>query len=459
MNKFKFFLTLFLFLFVPISVQAIGTDPTTTNIEELKPIKLFDINELENVTKIKSMTITDKYFVILTDYTEEVTTYTVDPVEPTALFIYDKETYERVAGPIVFEHEFRDLTYSPLSNKIFLTGEEKYFFEMDPNTFEVQDSIKYDKVLYGIAYRSNQFVITTSSTTELINNTFVLEKELNYVTDPSVISANQYGYFVSQTLPEDVEEYDLKQGDNIIYFESLVNQSPHIYFIKDIPGTLRIIEFDNETPYLLYQTGFNTGAVYVLQYDPITTEVEIPIISDTLDVKNMTFKATVKDDTGKEYEITSENGVFYLNDLTFNAPGNYKFYVTQIKDNQDIIYDSKDISFTIQVRHQAKLKGEATQIFTEGTLYIKDVIFEEEKKEFKNEKLDRSMLSCKEIDGKYYNKEGYEVTKEEYLTSCGLVENPQTGASLPILIMTIGLGIVGIIFYFSKNKIFKIKKL
>ncbi len=456
MNKFKFFLTLFLFLFVPISVQAIGTDPTATNIEELKPIKLFDINELENVTKIKSMTITDKYFVILTDYTEEVTTYTVDPVEPTALFIYDKETYERVAGPIVFEHEFRDLTYSPLSNKIFLTGEEKYFFEMDPNTFEVQDSIKYDKELYGIAYRSNQFVITTSSTTELINNTFVLEKELNYVTDPSVISANQYGYFVSQTLPEDVEEYDLKQGDNIIYFESLVNQSPHIYFIKDIPGTLRIIEFDNETPYLLYQTGFNTGAVYVLQYDPITTEVEIPIISDTLDVKNMTFKATVKDDTGKEYEITSENGIFNLKDLTFNAPGNYKFYVTQIKDNQDIIYDSKDISFTIQVRHQAKLKGEATQIFTEGTLYIKDVIFEEEKKEFKNEKLDRSMLSCKEIDGKYYNKEGYEVTKEEYLTSCGLVENPQTGASLPILIMTIGLGIVGIIFYFSKNKIFRI---
>ena len=311
------------------------------------------------------MTITDKYFVILTDYTEEVTTYTVDPVEPTALFIYDKETYERVAGPIVFEHEFRDLTYSPLSNKIFLTGEEKYFFEMDPNTFEVQDSIKYDKELYGIAYRSNQFVITTSSTTELINNTFVLEKELNYVTDPSVISANQYGYFVSQTLPEDVEEYDLKQGDNIIYFESLVNQSPHIYFIKDIPGTLRIIEFDNETPYLLYQTGFNTGAVYVLQYDPITTEVEIPIISDTLDVKNMTFKATVKDDTGKEYEITSENGVFYLNDLTFNAPGNYTFYVTQIKDDHDIIYDEKDVSFTIRVRY----KGLELQSLDDPTLY------------------------------------------------------------------------------------------
>ena len=466
MNKFKFFLTLFLFLFVPISVQAIGTDPTATNIEELKPIKLFDINELENVTKIKSMTITDKYFVILTDYTEEVTTYTVDPVEPTALFIYDKETYERVAGPIVFEHEFRDLTYSPLSNKIFLTGEEKYFFEMDPNTFEVQDSIKYDKELYGIAYRSNQFVITTSSTTELINNTFVLEKELNYVTDPSVISANQYGYFVSQTLPEDVEEYDLKQGDNIIYFESLVNQSPHIYFIKDIPGTLRIIEFDNETPYLLYQTGFNTGAVYVLQYDPITTEVEIPIISDTLDVKNMTFNATVKDDTGKEYEITSENGVFYLNDLTFNAPGNYTFYVTQIKDDHDIIYDEKDVSFTIRVRYKdlelqslddPTLYQHKGGVFnSDGDLYIESREFQDNKDYFKNEKLDRGTLSCKEIDGKYYNKEGYEVTKEEYLTSCGLVENPQTGASLPILIMTIGLGIVGIIFYFSKNKIFRI---
>ena len=457
MKKMKLLLLLFLFVMIPLNVQALGPDQDNPFIEELTPVKLFDTKELENVTKIKSMTITDKYFVILTDYIEDIETQTVDPVEPTAIFIYDKETYERVAGPIVYEHEFNDLTYNPLLNKIFLVGEERKFFEMDPNTFEAQEKIQYTHELLGIAYRSNQYIVVETTGIDLLNDTFIYEKAIRYSSPETVVSVNVNGMFISKTIKDDEETNEfISLGDDIIEFESLIDGSMFGFIIKNVTGDLRVIEFDNETPYLLYQTTENSGEIYVLTYDSVTTSVEIPIVSDTLDVKNMTFKATVKDAEGKEYEIISENGVFTIKNLAFNAPGNYQFYVTQIKDNPDILYDSEDISFTVQVRHQAKVKSGGSDIFADGTLYIKEIAFQNDKKEFRNEILDRSSLSCKEVNGKFYNKEGYEVTKEEYLTSCGLVENPDTGKTLPILIFTIGLGLAGAIFYFSKNKIFKI---
>ena len=457
MKKMKLLLLLFFFLMIPLNVKALGPDQDNPFIEELTPVKLFDTKELENVTKIKSMTITDKYFVILTDYIEDIETQTVDPVEPTAIFIYDKETYERVAGPIVYEHEFNDLTYNPLLNKIFLVGEERKFFEMDPNTFEAQEKIQYTHELLGIAYRSNQYIVVETTGIDLLNDTFIYEKAIRYSSPETVVSANVNGMFISETIKDDEETNEfISLGDDIIEFESLIDGSMFGFIIKNVTGDFRVIEFDNETPYLLYQTTENSGEIYVLTYDPVTISVEIPIVSDTLDVKNMTFKATVKDAEGKEYEIISENGVFTIKDLAFNAPGNYQFYVTQIKDNPDILYDSEDISFTVQVRHQAKVKSGGSDIFADGTLYIKEIAFQNDKKEFRNEILNRSSLSCKEVNGKFYNKEGYEVTKEEYLTSCGLVENPDTGSTLPILIFTVGLGLAGTIFYFSKNKIFKV---
>ena len=462
MKKMKLLLLLFLFVMIPLNVQALGPDQDNPFIEELTPVKLFDTKELENVTKIKSMTITDKYFVILTDYIEDIETQTVDPVEPTAIFIYDKETYERVAGPIVYEHEFNDLTYNPLLNKIFLVGEERKFFEMDPNTFEAQEKIQYTHELLGIAYRSNQYIVVETTGIDLLNDTFIYEKAIRYSSPETVVSANVNGMFISETIKDDEETNEfISLGDDIIEFESLIDGSMFGFIIKNVTGDLRVIEFDNETPYLLYQTTENSGEIYVLTYDPVTTSVEIPIVSDTLDVKNMTFKATVKDAEGKEYEITSENGVFTIKDLAFNAPGNYQFYVTQIKDNQDILYDKEDISFTVKVRYITSTANYSwtppDEVFeNNGSLTIRDIVFQNNKDKFKNEKIDRSTLSCKEIDGKFYNKEGYEVTKEEYLTSCGLVENPDTGSTLPILIFTVGLGLAGTIFYFSKNKIFKV---
>ena len=220
MKKMKLLLLLFLFVMIPLNVQALGPDQDNPFIEELTPVKLFDTKELENVTKIKSMTITDKYFVILTDYIEDIETQTVDPVEPTAIFIYDKETYERVAGPIVYEHEFNDLTYNPLLNKIFLVGEERKFFEMDPNTFEAQEKIQYTHELLGIAYRSNQYIVVETTGIDLLNDTFIYEKAIRYSSPETVVSANVNGMFISETIKDDEETNEfISLGDDIIEFE------------------------------------------------------------------------------------------------------------------------------------------------------------------------------------------------------------------------------------------------
>ena len=444
-------LILFLILLtVPIKVNAGYCVGEYLNIQ-----KLFEITGIEKYNNFLNMVVTEDYFIILA---EEQSTERMVEVRNQALLVYDKTNFELVMDPIEIQDKYVDMAYNKEKKELYLVNGSYYITVIDAKTFARKEDIEADFEINGIAYFENVVILVGNDKVQMVAED--KKNTIDYVIDNPIISINEKNIFnVKPTT--DIEENPVSQV-NIVGPE---NDS--CIYIKDEYGKIKVVEFDaDETTYFLSQTSINTGAVYVLTYNDITTKEEIPIISDTLDVKNMTFKGIVKDKEGKEYEITSENGVFYLNDLTFNAPGNYTFYVTQIKDDHDIIYDEKDVSFTIRVRYKdlelqslddPTLYQHKGGVFnSDGDLYIESREFQDNKDYFKNEKLDRGTLSCKEIDGKYYNKEGYEVTKEEYLTSCGLVENPQTGASLPILIMTIGLGIVGIIFYFSKNKIFRI---
>ena len=66
-------------------------------------------------------------------------------------------------------------------------------------------------------------------------------------------------------------------------------------------------------------------------------------------------------------------------------------------------------------------------------------------------------LICTEKDDKYYDKNGNSVSKEAYMESCGVVENPQTGSILSIFIIFLAtLIIMGIYKYSKKTKLFKI---
>ena len=65
--------------------------------------------------------------------------------------------------------------------------------------------------------------------------------------------------------------------------------------------------------------------------------------------------------------------------------------------------------------------------------------------------------TCEIVDGKYYDDNGVEVTKEEYEAACLNPENPQTGSFLPYAVILGGVIVaLGIYMFTKKNKIYHI---
>ena len=64
---------------------------------------------------------------------------------------------------------------------------------------------------------------------------------------------------------------------------------------------------------------------------------------------------------------------------------------------------------------------------------------------------------CRVENDKYYDDEGHEVTKEEWDAKCKVVENPQTGFLIPLIILGIGGIGGGLIYYITyRKKIYKL---
>ena len=65
--------------------------------------------------------------------------------------------------------------------------------------------------------------------------------------------------------------------------------------------------------------------------------------------------------------------------------------------------------------------------------------------------------TCEIVDGKYYDDNGVEVTKEEYEEICLNPENPQTGSFLPYAVIIGGIVVaIGLYMFTKKNKIYHI---
>lgn len=60
-------------------------------------------------------------------------------------------------------------------------------------------------------------------------------------------------------------------------------------------------------------------------------------------------------------------------------------------------------------------------------------------------------IVCEVIDNEYYDKDGNIVTKDEYLKSCDLIENPKTGLSMPIIILSLSF-LIGMYIYLVLRK-------
>ncbi len=76
---------------------------------------------------------------------------------------------------------------------------------------------------------------------------------------------------------------------------------------------------------------------------------------------------------------------------------------------------------------------------------------EDENEEANDEEAIEVNNKCTEVNGIYYGRDGSIVTKDEYYTDCGVVDNPKTGHILP-LILLLGLLILGSSIYILVNK-------
>ena len=154
-------------------------------------------------------------------------------------------------------------------------------------------------------------------------------------------------------------------------------------------------------------------------------------------------QAQLTNDEGFTVSTVSNNNKYIFSNLTFTEPGNYHYDIHQLfPEDTDIIYDDDTIDVEIQVRFN----------FIDNALYISDVIYGE-KEYFQNEQRLANPI-CEVKDGIYYNESGMKVSEEEFVSSCGVVENPQTGGFAPILLLAIG-GLLGTMIVFClKNKLY-----
>lgn len=169
-------------------------------------------------------------------------------------------------------------------------------------------------------------------------------------------------------------------------------------------------------------------------------------------------------------ETTSYRNLYKLDGKTLLSKDTYSdiYYFNDrpemilAKTNNTVlgVHNGKEIVYTKEMENKFSIY--AALIDEEGTIWIDA----RENEEFpvvyiiRKEKIapETPKYSCKEVDGKYYGKDGSVVDKKTYESVCGLKENPKTGIILPIVSLGI-LACIGILtrkMQLKKNNLYKI---
>ncbi len=168
----------------------------------------------------------------------------------------------------------------------------------------------------------------------------------------------------------------------------------------------------------------NTKTCYIV--GSTTGSSSLNKVNGTLTLQNMTVKSITASSPWTDYS----NGT----QLEFTSPTN----VTGAS------FTIATIVFDINVKGQDCAVTFVPCYTEDGTYGCGNAIKVEEK------------FTCRIVDGKYYGKNGNEVTAEVYNAEC--VNNPQTGNSMPYLVIIAGIVLaVGVFTVSRKNtKLYKI---
>jgi len=410
------------FLLFPTFVLALEDK----DAKELTLDEVMEFAKPQGYNSFQGMAITDKYFVVAT---------IIDDNKNTGLLIFDKKTHELAQleqNPIdtyQFGH-VNDMEYSFAKNEIYII-QNNVIHILDADTFVKKESISVSQNFNGIAidYSTGNYYLRTEKIVYVYTENFdeISHFDITNAYPKQGISLqNQYLFFGCYSN----KEINGVMIENIIY----VYKNGKLFNIFSTPeglGELQAVEFDGDIPYLLFHSLNGKGYIYTPRYEDIT--INIHVDDETSDITS----AELFSNSEKVENVDKVDGKYTFSPLQFAEPGEYK-YIIRKKSKERTSDDEIEVNVNIFYDAAQNVLSSNVSYSSESFSDVPD-----------NEITD--VDSNEVIDTPIRPGESSNETLEP-----GTVENPQTGAYLPWIIIPVGLGVITAIVLYRKKVFFKL---
>ena len=237
---------------------------------------------------------------------------------------------------------------------------------------------------------------------------------------------------------ESVYDGILEAGANVIYIYNLDGSLENVYYIPAGYGEIEAIDFQDGKYFLLFN---NPGATQAVFYTLDTEDFKIDLTIEANDSSlESNLSASVYSLNDELISTSNLKDSLYTFSLTFSDAGVYQYEIKQTTNARTLAYDSESIPIDVAVDYDILTNS------LDGSLG-----FTSDKQEFANDEI-RANVACEVIDGIFYGPDGEELTEEEFMDICKVVENPQTGAFIPFTFLSI-LGILAIVIILNRKRI------
>lgn len=420
--KHKIFLIFFLFLLCPIFTFALTREEMETI--SLEEVLRFDVPN--GYSAFQGMAFTNQYLVVSASKSVN---------SSAALIVYQRSSFEfvKIIENLPFGHA-NDIAYDESNNEI-LVVDNNVLHVLDGDTFDIKGQKNLPVNSSGISKRDGKYVVLSQKKMYIYDENFELQN--SFVADTNLVTQGISFFEGMVFYPcyevgrvstyEPVYDGILDAGDNVIYVYDNSGIFQKAFYLPSGYGEVEAIDFFNGRCYLLFNSpDYEYGILYTFAYDnhvSTSTKVAINFEHNGFPVAS-SFKANVYQANDLLKTVPMTDGVYELS-FDFDNPGIYEYRVNQVADNQFIHYDSKDIFLTFLVNYD----------IMENKLVASQL--NEELPSFENS-VNKSAVSCEEISGIYYDKNGNVTNRDEFVNSCHVVENPQTGFPVSTIVIVSG---------------------
>ncbi len=430
-----FKIMLICFFLMPMWVKAL----TKEEMQEVALSQVLSFDKLDGYQVFQGFTITEQYYILSLNMSDD---------SKACLLVIDKETNEiiKTIESTDYGHA-NDIAYDEVNDEILIINGNTIYV-LDAESFEQKSSKTLDTAGNAIDLSEDSYFVLSGKTINIYDTDLKLQTSFSVETNLITQGIKYFDGYIYLTCYESgvVGTYEpyydgiLEAGANVVYIYDLNGVLINTFYIPSGYGEIEGVSFLDNKYYLLFNNPTSTeGIIYTLDTEEAILELNIPVTIDQPIVTTDDLKASVYDgETVINTTNVTDGEYTFL--LTLVKDGSYSYTIKQDTTAQYISFDEDDIQILVNVTYD----------FLEN-VYETNVIYADDKNTFENT-VDYSQLKCEVVLNKYYNEDGEEVTEEEFESTCKVVENPQTGYTLPITLF-IGVGIISVLIFLYRRKL------